>query len=102
MERKELPKELKAAYEHPAVLGKTKRRGRNAGTSLYHFQGINVIVGIKGTGKSHVAKTILLALLDEGAKCVVFDINDEYSGLARLPEGGESPLPQQDTTRCTR
>jgi len=54
------------------------------------LQGINVIVGKKGTGKSHLAKTILLGLIDHGAKCIVFDINDEYSGLRYTIDNGES------------
>ncbi|PMB09052.1 hypothetical protein CEN49_07810 [Fischerella thermalis CCMEE 5273] len=39
---------------------------------------INVITGIKGSGKSHTAKNILLRLVKEGVPCVVFDLNNEY------------------------
>jgi len=42
---------------------------------------VNVIVGAKGSGKSHLAKVILLGLIRAGAPCLVLDVNREYSGL---------------------
>lgn len=39
---------------------------------------INVITGVKGSGKSHTAKNILLRLTKLGVPCIVFDINNEY------------------------
>jgi len=42
---------------------------------------VNVIVGAKGSGKSHLAKVILLGLIGAGAPCLVLDVNREYSGL---------------------
>lgn len=39
---------------------------------------INVITGVKGSGKSHTAKNILLRLVNMGVPCIVFDINKEY------------------------
>jgi uncharacterized protein len=40
---------------------------------------INVITGIKGSGKSHTAKNILLRLVNLGLPCIVFDVNNEYN-----------------------
>jgi hypothetical protein len=42
---------------------------------------VNVIVGAKGSGKSHLAKVILLGLIRAGAPCFVLDVNREYGGL---------------------
>jgi hypothetical protein len=42
---------------------------------------VNVIVGAKGSGKSHLAKVILLGLMRAGAPCFVLDVNREYGGL---------------------
>lgn len=64
----------------------------------FELQGINVIVGKKGTGKSHLAKTLLLGLINFGAKIVVFDINDEYSNLRYRIDGSKSPYYQRIIT----
>ena len=40
-----------------------------------------MIVGAKGSGKSHLAKVILLGLIRAGAPCLVLDVNREYGGL---------------------
>jgi hypothetical protein len=44
---------------------------------------VNVITGVKGSGKSHLAKVILLQLIKQGAPCLVFDINREYIHLPK-------------------
>ncbi len=53
---------------------------------------VNVITGVKGSGKSHLAKVILLQLIEHGAPCLVFDINREYIHLPKAeidPRSGE-------------
>jgi len=42
---------------------------------------VNVITGVKGSGKSHLAKHIVISLSAMQIPCIVFDINGEYSGL---------------------
>ena len=78
-------------FKHRIEVGKTAFSNKPFIISGYHLQGITIIVGKKGTGKSHVAKTLLLGLIDNGAHGVVFDINDEYSALRFDSEGGKSP-----------
>jgi DNA helicase HerA-like ATPase len=49
---------------------------------------LNIITGRKGTGKSHLSKTLLLGLLDNNAPCMILDINGEYVNLG-LDANGE-------------
>jgi DNA helicase HerA-like ATPase len=53
---------------------------------------VNVVTGVKGSGKSHLSKVLLLQLIAQGAPCVVFDINREYIHLPKVevdPETGK-------------
>ena len=56
------------------------------------LQGISIIVGEKGSGKSHLAKVILSQLIKKGAKAIVIDLNNEYSGLRYYENGEESDI----------
>jgi len=47
---------------------------------------LNIVTGKKGTGKSHLSKLLLLSLVEQGATCIVFDVNGEYVGLSDLNE----------------
>ncbi len=49
--------------------------------------GLNIITGRKGTGKSHLAKLILLSMSRLGAPCIVLDVNGEYVNLHKSKEG---------------
>ncbi len=69
-------------------LGHRLRLGRTLGGHRFFLEGqdlekVNVITGVKGSGKSHLAKVILLELIEQGAPCLVFDINREYIHLPR-------------------
>ena len=79
------------SFEHPIEVGETAYSKKPFILSAFHLQGITLIVGKKGTGKSHIAKAILLGLIDNGAKGVVFDLNDEYTGLRFNEDGTPSP-----------
>lgn len=45
------------------------------------FNMVNVVTGVKGSGKSHLAKHLVLALSAKLVPCIIFDINGEYLGL---------------------
>lgn len=45
------------------------------------FDKVNLITGMKGAGKSHIAKGIISECLKSGMSAIVFDINNEYHGL---------------------
>src|SRR2546422_2503091 len=49
--------------------------------------GLNIITGRKGTGKSHLAKLLLLSLAGFGAPCIVLDVNGEYINLHKSRDG---------------
>nr|MDO8098444.1 DUF87 domain-containing protein [Candidatus Njordarchaeota archaeon] len=81
----------KENFKHPIAIGETAYTKRPFVMSAFHLQGITLIVGKKGTGKSHVAKALLLGLIDQGAKGIIFDINDEYSAMRHSEKGRRSP-----------
>jgi hypothetical protein len=69
-------------------LGHRLRMGRTLAGHDFYIEGqdlekVNVITGVKGSGKSHLSKVVLLQLIDQGAPCVVFDINREYIHLPK-------------------
>lgn len=86
----ELIKSLDIEGKRNIVAGSNIFDGSDFTVNAYDLQGINVIVGKKGTGKSHLAKTLLLGLINYGARVVVFDINDEYSNLRYRVNGTKS------------
>jgi len=70
------------------TVGKT-RSGAEVSTMLKDYDGcLNIVAGKKGSGKSHLAKLLLLGLISNGGICVVFDINGEYVNLGRDTSGG--------------
>jgi hypothetical protein len=76
---------------HPLNLGWTLA-GHSFQVEGQDLEKVNVITGVKGSGKSHLAKVILLQLIEQGAPCLVFDINREYIHLPKAeidPRSGE-------------
>ena len=68
--------------------GHRMRLGYTLAGQAFHVEGqdlekVNVITGVKGSGKSHLSKVVLLQLIAQGAPCIVFDINREYIHLPR-------------------
>ena len=79
-------------------LGHRLRLGWSFGGHNFFLEGqdlekVNVITGVKGSGKSHLAKVILLQLIERGAPCLIFDINREYIHLPKAeidPHSGKT------------
>lgn len=67
---------------NPLELG-TTLRGKPFRVEGRHMEKINIVTGVKGSGKSYLCKVILLELIERGAPCIVFDINREYIHLPR-------------------
>ena len=53
---------------------------------------LTIITGKKESGKSHLAKTLVKKLVEHGAFVIVFDLNNEYSGLAWNRDGTPSSI----------
>lgn len=78
--------------------GHTLYLGRSLAGHGFSIEGqdlekVNVITGVKGSGKSHLAKVVLLQLIAQGAPCIVFDINREYIHLPKVeidPQTGQT------------
>ena len=80
---------------HPLYLGQTLS-GQDFFVEGQDLEKVNVITGVKGSGKSHLSKVILLRLIEQGAPCIVFDINREY---IHLPKVEVDPKTDQVTKR---
>lgn len=53
---------------------------------------LNIITGKKETGKSHLSKILIKSLIQYGAYVIVFDLNNEYSGLSFTADKKPSPI----------
>ncbi len=51
---------------------------------------ITIITGRKESGKSHLAKMMVRGLLDHGAYCIIFDLNDEYASIGLRGDGSKT------------
>jgi hypothetical protein len=81
--------------------GHLLRLGRTLAGHDFYIEGqdlekVNVITGVKGSGKSHLSKVVLLQLIEQGAPCVVFDINKEY---IHLPKAEADPATKRPIRR---
>src|SRR5215212_7171296 len=56
---------------------------------------LNIITGKKESGKSHLSKMLVKTLVQHGAFVIVFDLNNEYGGLAWNHDGTPSPIKDQ-------
>ncbi len=73
---------------NPLHLGQTLR-GQPFSIEGHYLEKVNVVTGVKGSGKSHLSKVLLLELINAGAPCVVFDLNREY---IHLPKHDMDPI----------
>ena len=56
---------------------------------------LTIITGKKESGKSHLSKILVKTLVQHGAFVVVFDLNNEYSGLGWNRDGSRSAIHRQ-------
>jgi hypothetical protein len=56
---------------------------------------LTIITGKKESGKSHLSKVLVKTLVQHGAFVVVFDLNNEYSGLRWNRDGSPSVVNSQ-------
>lgn len=53
---------------------------------------LTIITGKKEMGKSHLAKLLVLGLVEYGARVLIFDVNGEYTGLSKRIDGHDNEL----------
>lgn len=53
---------------------------------------LSIITGKKESGKSHLSKILVKTLVQHGAFVVIFDLNNEYSGLGWNRDGTQSSI----------
>ena len=58
---------------------------------------LNIVTGKKESGKCHLTKLLIKALVEYGAFVIVMDLNNEYGGLAWNRDGTQSALHKQIT-----
>ena len=87
MKPEEIANMLKLKSKYMADLGETATREPMNFQLMLDKLGINLITGMKGSGKSYAAKKMLLKLIENGKVIVVFDLNGEYVNLWRDEQG---------------
>jgi hypothetical protein len=60
---------------------------------------ITIITGRKESGKSHLAKMMVRGLLEHGAYCIIFDINDEYGSIGLTADGTKTEVADRVVVR---
>jgi len=87
---------IKKNMNYPIAIGKFGSDGQPFEIYSEDLDGkLNVITGKKETGKSHLSKILINFLIQYGAYVVVFDLNNEYSGLMLDKEGKPSSINQK-------
>jgi len=84
---------LKKNMQYPISLGKCGSDNQNFEIFAEDLDGkLNIITGKKETGKSHLSKILINSLIQYGAYVIVFDLNNEYSGLSCNVDGMPSSI----------
>ncbi len=84
---------IKKNMQYPISIGKSGSDDQSFEIYAEDLDGkLNVITGKKETGKSHLSKILIKFLIQYGAYVIVFDLNNEYSGLMLNNEGRPSSI----------
>jgi DNA helicase HerA-like ATPase len=84
---------LKKNMQYPISLGRCGSDNQNFEIFAEDLDGkLNIITGKKETGKSHLSKILINSLIKYGAYVIVFDLNNEYSGLSCNVDGMPSSI----------
>lgn len=76
---RDLRSSMDARVSIPLSPGRVLRSEDRLFFDLMDFDGaLTLILGRKGMGKSMLAKSIVKGLVASGAKCLIFDVNNEY------------------------
>lgn len=94
MSQDELFDALGLKFGTNADFGKTLSTEPKSFEILADRLGINVITGMKGSGKSYSAKRLLLKLIEKKVLTLVFDLNGEYINLWKSNENDPNKYAQ--------
>ncbi len=84
---------IKRNLQYPIPIGKSGTDDQVFEIYAEDLDGkLNIITGKKETGKSHLSKILIKSLIQYGAYVIVFDLNNEYSGLLFNNDGGTSSI----------
>ncbi|MBA3749834.1 MAG: ATP-binding protein [Nitrosopumilus sp.] len=84
---------IKKNMQYPIPIGKSGTDNQSFEIYAEDLDGkLNIITGKKETGKSHLSKILIKNLIQYGAYVIVFDLNNEYSGLLFNNDGGPSSI----------
>ncbi|HKR74314.1 MAG TPA: DUF87 domain-containing protein [Candidatus Nitrosocosmicus sp.] len=84
---------LNKRMHYPITIGKCGSDNQTFEIFAEDLDGrLNIITGKKETGKSHLSKILMKSLIQYGAYVIVFDLNNEYSGLSYNLDGKPSPI----------
>ena len=79
--------------ERMIKIGRTGSRNHQFSVPAEAFDGrVTIITGRKESGKSHLAKMLARGLLQQGAYCIVFDLNDEYGSIGVKADGSSTDV----------
>ena len=88
---KEINSLLNKNMKYPISLGKCGSDNEEFEIFAEDLDGkLNIITGKKETGKSHLSKILMKSLIQYGAYVIIFDLNNEYSGLSCNLDGKPS------------
>lgn len=91
LESSELNYILKKDGQSPIMMGYVTKNNEPFFIYAEDLDGkLNVIAGRKESGKSYLSKLLVRSLVEQGAFVLVFDLNNEYSGLGLRCDGSES------------
>lgn len=77
--------------KRPVTLGKTRTDSLTVDVKMLDGK-LNIITGKKGVGKSHLSKLLIMSLIQNGAPCLIIDINGEYVNLGLGKNNQPSPV----------
>ncbi len=86
--------------ERMIKIGRTGSRNHQFAIPAEALDGrVTIITGRKESGKSHLAKMMVRGLLQQGAYCIVFDLNDEYGTIGVKADGGSTDIAKKIDVR---
>ena len=86
--------------ERMIKIGRTGSRNHQFSVPAEAFDGrVTIITGRKESGKSHLAKMMVRGLLQQGAYCIIFDLNDEYGSIGLKADGSSTDIAKKVDVR---